>query len=188
MCIRDSSFPNGAFGDLAVTKQDVSVVIQFVEPRGERHAGADAQALAERAGRHVHKRQPRRGMAFEICLLYTSQSQATPFGHDVSIYAKRFDAFGWRVEVVDGHDIEEIVEVLSGIGLDDKPLAIIAKTYKGAGVSFLQDLDGWHGKPLTKDEAAKAIAELQPSSKSGIGVPIPAPNQLPCLLYTSRCV
>jgi transketolase len=107
------------------------------------------------------------------------QSQATAFGHDVSVYAKRFDAFGWRVEVIDGHDIEEIAEVLSGIGLDDKPLAIIAKTYKGAGVSFLQDLDGWHGKPLTKDEAAKAIAELQPSSKSGIGVPIPAPNQLP---------
>ncbi len=107
------------------------------------------------------------------------QSQATPFGHDVSVYSKRFDAFGWRVEVVDGHDIEEIVEVLSGIGLDDKPLAIIAKTYKGAGVSFLQDQDGWHGKPLNKEEAAKAIAELQPSSKSGVGVPIPAPNPLP---------
>jgi transketolase len=107
------------------------------------------------------------------------QSQATAFGHDVGVYAKRFDAFGWRVETIDGHDIEEIVEVLSGIGLDDKPLVIIAKTYKGAGVSFLQDQDGWHGKPLNKEEAAKAIAELQPSSKSGIGVPIPAPNQLP---------
>jgi transketolase len=107
------------------------------------------------------------------------QSQATAFGHDIGVYAKRFEAFGWRVEVIDGHDIEEIVEVLSGIGLDDKPLVIIAKTYKGAGVSFLQDLDGWHGKPLNKEEAAKAIAELQPSSKSGIGVPIPAPNQLP---------
>ena len=107
------------------------------------------------------------------------QSQATAFGHDISVYAKRFDAFGWRVEVIDGHDIEEIVEVLSGIGLDDKPLAIIAKTYKGAGVSFLQDQDGWHGKPLNKEEAAKAIAELQPSSKSGVGVPIPAPNPLP---------
>src|ERR1035441_7657379 len=107
------------------------------------------------------------------------QSQATAFGHDINVYAKRFDAFGWRVEVVDGHDIEEIVEVLSGTGLDDKPLVIIAKTYKGAGVSFLQDQDGWHGKPLNKEEAAKAIAELQPSSKSGIGVPIPAPNQLP---------
>jgi transketolase len=107
------------------------------------------------------------------------QSQATAFGHDINVYAKRFDAFGWRVEFVDGHDIEEIVEVLSGVGLDDKPLAIIAKTYKGAGVSFLQDQDGWHGKPLNKEEAAKAIAELQPSSKTGIGVPIPAPNQLP---------
>ena len=54
--------------------------------------------------------------------------------------------------------------------MNDQPLAIIAKTYKGAGVSFLQDKDGWHGKPLNKEEAAKAIAELQPSAKSGIGV------------------
>ncbi|HEU6449064.1 MAG TPA: transketolase [Verrucomicrobiae bacterium] len=107
------------------------------------------------------------------------QSQATAFGHDTSVYEKRFAAFGWRVEVIDGHDIEEIVEVLQGVGLDDKPLAIIAKTYKGAGVSFLQDKDGWHGKPLNKEEAAKAVAELQPSAKSGIGVEIPKPTELP---------
>jgi transketolase len=107
------------------------------------------------------------------------QSQATAFGHDVGVYRKRFEAFGWRVEDIDGHDIEEILEVLSGVGLNDQPLCIIAKTYKGAGVSFLQDQDGWHGKPLNQAEAAKAIAELQPSSKSGIGVPIPAPAQLP---------
>ena len=107
------------------------------------------------------------------------QSQATAFGHDISVYAKRFDAFGWRVETIDGHDIEEIIEVLSGIGLDDKPLVIIAKTYKGAGVSFLQDKDGWHGKPLSKEEAAQAIAELAPSAKSGLGVAIPAPSPLP---------
>jgi len=107
------------------------------------------------------------------------QSQATAFGHDVGVYRKRFEAFGWRVEDIDGHDIEEILEVLSGVGLNDQPLCIIAKTYKGAGVSFLQDKDGWHGKPLNKEEAAKAIAELQPSAKSGIGVPIPAPAQLP---------
>jgi transketolase len=107
------------------------------------------------------------------------QSQATAFGHDIGVYARRFDAFGWRVESIDGHDLEEIAEVLSGVGLDDKPLVIIAKTYKGAGVSFLQDREGWHGKPLSKEEAVKAIAELQPSAKSGIGVAIPAPNQLP---------
>jgi transketolase len=107
------------------------------------------------------------------------QSEATAFGHHIEIYRDRFEAFGWRVEDIDGHDIEEIAEVLGGVGLDDKPLAIIAKTYKGAGVSFLQDKDGWHGKPLNKEEAAKAIAELSPSAKSGLGVAIPAPNKLP---------
>jgi transketolase len=107
------------------------------------------------------------------------QSEATAFGHHIEIYRARFESFGWRVEDIDGHDIEEIAEVLSGVGLDDKPLAIIAKTYKGAGISFVQDKDGWHGKPLNKEEAEKAIAELQPSAKSGIGVEIPAPSQLP---------
>ncbi len=107
------------------------------------------------------------------------QSEATAFGHNINVYRDRFKAFGWRVEEVDGHDIEEIAEVLGGVGLDDKPLVIVAKTYKGAGVSFLQDLDGWHGKPLNKEEAAKAIAELAPSAKSGLGVAIPAPSQLP---------
>ncbi len=107
------------------------------------------------------------------------QSQATAFGHDIGVYRKRFEAFGWRVEDIDGHDLEEISEVLGGVGLNDQPLAIIAKTYKGAGVSFLQDKEGWHGKPLNKEEAAKAIAELQPTAKSGVGVPVPAPNQLP---------
>jgi len=108
------------------------------------------------------------------------QSQATMFGHDIAVYVKRFEAFGWRVETLDdGHDMEEIMEVLSGVGLDERPLAIIAKTYKGAGVSFLQDKDGWHGKPLNAEEAAKAIAELQPSAKSGLGVAIPAPTALP---------
>ena len=107
------------------------------------------------------------------------QSEATAFGHDINVYRDRFKAFGWRVEEIDGHDIEEIIEVLSGVGLDEKPLAIIAKTYKGGGVSFLQDQENWHGKPLNKEEAAKAIAELAPSAKSGLNVPIPAPTALP---------
>jgi len=107
------------------------------------------------------------------------QSQATGFGHELGVYRKRFEAFGWRVEDVDGHDLEEILEVLSGVGLNDQPLVILAKTYKGAGVSFLQDKDGWHGKPLNQEEATKAIAELQPSARSAGGVTIPAPNQLP---------
>ena len=107
------------------------------------------------------------------------QSEPTALGHDLDAYKRRFEAFGWRTEEIDGHDLEEILEVLAAVGLGNQPLVILAKTLKGAGVSFLQDKEGWHGKPLSKEEAARAIAELQPTAKSGIGLPIPAPNQLP---------
>jgi transketolase len=106
------------------------------------------------------------------------QSQATPFGHDLEVFRKRFESFGWRTEEIDGHDLEEIVEVLAAVGLGDQPLVILAKTYKGAGVSFLQDKDAWHGKPLSSEEAERAFAELRPSSRSGADAQIPAPSQL----------
>jgi len=107
------------------------------------------------------------------------QSQPTAFEHNLDVYKKRFEAFGWRTEEIDGHDVEEITEVLAAAGLGAQPLVILAKTYKGAGVSFLQDKEGWHGRALTKEEAARAVAELQPSARSGIGQPIPQPTQLP---------
>jgi len=107
------------------------------------------------------------------------QSQAAPFGHDIDVFRNRFQAFGWRTEEIDGHDLDEIIEVLAAVGLGDKPLVILAKTLKGAGISFIQDKDGWHGKALSKDEAARAIAELKPSSHTGIGTPITPPSLLP---------
>ena len=107
------------------------------------------------------------------------QSQPTAFEHNLDVYKRRFDAFGWRTEEIDGHDIEEALEVLAAVGLGNQPLVILAKTLKGGGVSFLQDREGWHGRPLSKDEAVRAIAELQPSAKSGLGIPIPPPAQLP---------
>jgi transketolase len=107
------------------------------------------------------------------------QSQATPLEHDLTTYRKRFEAFGWRTETIDGHDIEEILEVLAAAGLGSQPLVILAKTYKGAGVSFLQDKEGWHGRPLSKDEAARAILELQPNARPGAGAAIPPPTPLP---------
>ncbi len=107
------------------------------------------------------------------------QSQATAFGHDTDVYRKRFEAFNWRTEVINGHDMEEILEVLGAAGLGKQPLAIIAKTNKGHGVSFMEDKDGWHGKACSKDEAAKAIAELQPKAKTGGTDPVEAPSHLP---------
>jgi len=103
------------------------------------------------------------------------QSQPTAFGHDLDVYRRRFEAFNWRTEVIDGHDMEEILEVLSAAGLGDQPLAIIAKTIKGHGISFIEDKEGWHGKPLNKEEAAKAVAELAPMARSGRDISIPPP-------------
>jgi transketolase len=107
------------------------------------------------------------------------QSQATALGHHTEIYKERFESFGWRTEEIDGHDIDEILEVLAAVGLGDQPLVIIARTLKGAGVSFIQDKEAWHGKPLNKEEAARAIAELQPSSRPAAGHPVAPPSRMP---------
>src|SRR5580765_5821240 len=103
------------------------------------------------------------------------QSQSTAFGHQLDVYKKRFEAFGWRTEEIDGHDMDESLEVLAAASLGESPLVVLARTIKGAGISFAEDKEGWHGRPLTKDEAARAIAELQPKAQSGIGVSITAP-------------
>src|ERR1700720_1627839 len=105
------------------------------------------------------------------------QSQPTPFEHHLDVYKRRFEAFGWRTEEIDGHDMDEIMEVLAAVGLGAQPLVILARTLKGAGISFIQDKENWHGKPLSQEEAARAIAELQPAAKSGIGHPIQPPHQ-----------
>jgi len=107
------------------------------------------------------------------------QSEPAPLGHNLDAFKRRFEAFGWRTEEIDGHDLDEIIEVLAAVGLGHQPLVILAKTLKGAGISFVQDKEGWHGRALTKEEAERAIAELKPSAKSGIGHPIAAPTSLP---------
>jgi transketolase len=88
------------------------------------------------------------------------QSQETMFGHDIQAHADRFAGFGWNVLTVDGHDVEKVNEILDEACAADRPTAIIAKTFKGEGVSFLKDKGGHHGKPLPAEDAEKAIAEL----------------------------
>ena len=93
------------------------------------------------------------------------QSQATMFGHDTEAYVRRFQAFGWRTLPVDGHDMAAVLGALQSAAAGDgsgRPAAVIAKTFKGRGVSFLEDKDGWHGKPLSPDELKRALAELGP--------------------------
>lgn len=74
---------------------------------------------------------------------------------------EKFRSFGFNVVHIDGHSLEEIVSALDQArAYKGKPTAIIAKTSKGKGVSFMEDNPGWHGKAPNEEEAKKAIAEL----------------------------
>ncbi len=90
------------------------------------------------------------------------QRGETMEGHHVDVYAERARACGWRTVVLDGHHIDDIARALTHTVHDgaETPLMIIAKTYKGKSISFLEDKHGWHGKVLSRDELLQAVAEL----------------------------
>lgn len=74
---------------------------------------------------------------------------------------EKFKAFGWHVIVIDGHNMDEILAAFKEAkDTKDRPTAIIAKTHKGQGVSFMVDDPGWHGKAPSEEQARQAVAEL----------------------------
>ncbi len=107
------------------------------------------------------------------------QSGPTMARHDLDSYVAKFTAFGWNAVPVDGHDPGQILRALDGArATKDRPTAIVARTVKGKGVSFLEAKDGWHGKPVKKgEELQKALAEV-PDAGVSLAVParrVPAP-------------
>lgn len=79
---------------------------------------------------------------------------------DIDPLDKKLEAFGWGVEIVDGHNIEELYEALESSKKSDKPTAIIANTVKGKGVSFMENQCGWHGKAPCDEDCQRALEEL----------------------------
>src|SRR3954467_9782124 len=84
------------------------------------------------------------------------QRGPTELGWDTDAYAARIEAFGWDALVIDGHDLAEIDEAFARARDAERPTAIVARTIKGKGVSFIEDKPGWHGKALSPDEAKRA--------------------------------
>ena len=76
--------------------------------------------------------------------------------------AARWQAFGWRVLEVDGHDMAALVATLRHAHEDaeGRPTAVIARTVKGKGISFMEHQFGWHAKPPTDQHRIDALAEL----------------------------
>uniref|UniRef100_A0AAY4D346 Transketolase n=1 Tax=Denticeps clupeoides TaxID=299321 RepID=A0AAY4D346_9TELE len=91
-----------------------------------------------------------------------AQSEPAPLQHDMEVYRKRCEAFGWNTYVVDGHDVEELCKAFwQAQQLKGKPTAIVAKTLKGKGLKGIEDQENWHGKPIPKDKVDALLSHLQ---------------------------
>jgi len=91
------------------------------------------------------------------------QSGPTMLDHDLKAYQRRLAAFGWRVNVIDGHDMSQITTALRrAMRARGAPTAIVARTVKGKGLGAeIEGKEGWHGKPLPADMAERVIASLE---------------------------
>mgnify|MGYP004534522335 FL=1 len=74
---------------------------------------------------------------------------------------KKFEAFGWNVLIIDGHNYDEILDSINKAKeYKEKPTAIICKTVKGKGVSYMENNAGWHGNAPNLEQCNQAIKEL----------------------------
>ncbi len=99
------------------------------------------------------------------------QSDPTMLQHNMEGYRARWSGFGWHAIVVDGHDIAALLAAFDEASrTKGKPTVLLAKTFKGHGLSFMEDSPNWHGKPVPKgEETQKAIEELTKQLKPGNG-------------------
>ena len=75
---------------------------------------------------------------------------------------EKLEAFGWQVREIDGHDLDQVADAFKwALGVSGAPQVIIANTVKGKGVSLLEAApEKWHGKPVPKEDEAKALEEI----------------------------
>lgn len=80
--------------------------------------------------------------------------------------AEKFKAFNWQVISIDGHDVKQIMAALQEARLTKgRPTAIIARTVKGKGCSFMEDRAEWHGVAPQEEEVRRALAELRAAAQ-----------------------
>ncbi len=90
------------------------------------------------------------------------QSTETIHGYHAQRYAQKFEAFGWKALVIDGHDMMQIITALDKArAMQDHPTIIIAKTVKGYGVDRVENKEGFHGKAFTADELKEILPQME---------------------------
>ncbi len=82
--------------------------------------------------------------------------------HNLNKIKNKFDAFGWQTFEVNGHEVKELVEVFAAAQkIKNKPVMILAKTFKGHGISDVENKLGFHGKVFPQKDLAKILDELK---------------------------
>lgn len=101
------------------------------------------------------------------------QSDPTMLQHDMKAYKARWTGFGWNALVVDGHNLNALLAAfVNAAKTKGKPTVLLAKTFKGKGISFMENHPSWHGKPIPKgEETQNAIDELTKRIKPTKAVP-----------------
>jgi transketolase len=90
------------------------------------------------------------------------QSRTTQWRHDLGAIAARYRACGWHAVTIDGHDLPAVLAALAEArSTRGRPTMLVARTQKGKGVKLVEGKDNWHGKAMKRDEADRAIAELE---------------------------
>lgn len=90
------------------------------------------------------------------------QSDTSLHAHHVDRYAKQFEAFGWKSFVIDGHNLQQIIDVFDRVQqVRGQPCVIVAKTRKGYGLPAIEDKLGFHGKPFSAKELPQLIDALR---------------------------
>ena len=75
---------------------------------------------------------------------------------------EKFKAFGWNVQVIDGHDFDQIDDAVNNaLETKGKPSVIIMKTVKGKGVSFMENQVSWHGAAPNEEQYNQGMSELR---------------------------
>jgi transketolase len=87
---------------------------------------------------------------------------------NITPIAEKYKAFNWNTIEIDGHDLKQVVDAYEAAKkFKGKPTMIVAKTIKGKGVSFMENVADWHGKTPTKELAEKALKELESRRTNG---------------------
>jgi transketolase len=80
--------------------------------------------------------------------------------------ADKWRAFGWNVIDIDGHAMAQIVGALEeALTIKGPPTIVIAKTIKGKGVSFMENVADWHGKAPTAEQAELALSDIRSAAR-----------------------